>query len=1418
MSDPIFKTPVTNPFGLSKVGSLASPTFADIDGDGDLDAFVGSDYYNGGDTLFFRNTGTPTNPAFAAASTNPFGLSDVGSVASPTFADIDGDGDLDALIGNNDGNTLFFRNTGTPTNPGFAAASTNPFGLSYVGSIASPTFADIDGDGDLDAFVGEFYGKTLLFRNTGTPTNPAFAAASTNPFGLSGVGYYASPTFADIDGDGDLDALIGNGSGNTLFFRNTGTATTPAFAAASTNPFGLSDVGGNASPTLVDIDGDGDWDALIGNGNGNTLFFENTAPIPNPKPLVINGQSAYLANGEQGLTLYDLSKVYAPVVSSPFNTSGQASDVFVSDGVAYVADGSAGLQIIDVSEPNAPTLKASVDSAGTAYGVVVTADSYALLADGKQGIKIIDVFDPNQPVAGSSFKTTDTAYDIAVSGNFAYVADGKAGLQVFNISNPLNVQWVGAYDTAGTAYGVALSGSIAYVADGDKGLQLIDISNPAAPVWLGQYDTPGIARNVSVDQDMAYVADNNSLQQINVSSPSAPFLSKSVATMALGVAVSDGFAYVANSNGQVQTVRLVANVPPTGTVSIAGEAKRGQTLTASNTLTDADGLDTVTYTWKAGNSVLGTGDSYQLTNTEAGKTITVTASYTDQRGTAESVSSAATAAVIGNTPPTGTVMISGTAIHGQRLTASNTLADVDGLGTITYTWKAGSTVLGTGDSYQLANTEAGKTITVTASYTDQWGTAERVTSAATAAVIGNILPTGKVTISGNTIQGQYLTASNTLADADGLGAMTYTWKASGKVIGTGDSYQLTRNEAGKAVTVVASYNDGYGTAEAVSSAATANVQGNSLPTGTVTIAGNAAQGATLTATNTLADANGLGTVSYTWVARLSTIGTGQTYTLTAADVGKTIAVIANYVDDGGTAESVSSALTPVVSVSVNNPPIGNVTISGNAISGQTLSASHTLKDADGLGVVTYTWKAGNSVLGTGGSYTLTSNDLGKTITAIASYTDKLGTNESVSSDATAAVTDAPLAGVLVNGRDFLTSEQGDSAAFSVSLSSAPKRDVSITFTSSDSSEGTINKPTLTFTASNWASAQTFTVTGKTDSAADGDIAYSINASINTLDVIYKYVTVKSITLTNQDTPIEKIETITGTNATDVLQGSDAPSYILGEAGEDDLSGGGGDDTIYGSYGKDVLFGESGNDSLYGEQDADYLDGGTGNDVLDGGLGQDTLIGGVGNDTYYLGYDAVDVIDDQGLSSDIDTIIMPYQLNKYTLPKGIEQGAIAAGNGSSSLTGNSSNNSLTGNDGKNILNGATGRDSLFGGAGDDVLKGGVDNDALSGGSGKDSFVFDAALKANVDKITDFKPVDDTIKLDNQIFTQLNTLGVLDATQFYVGSAAHDPNDYVIYNPSTGTVTYDSDGSGAGQGVQVAQLGVNLSVTNADFVVI
>ena len=263
--DPIFDTPISNPFGLSNVEGATHPTFADIDGDGDLDAFSTNQF----GTFFFENTGSASSPSFAAAVNNPFGIpSMVGRGARIAFADIDGDEDLDAFRSSQFG-TFFFENTGSASSPSFT------FATPPVRSIDLSVFADIDGDGDLDAFAGGFAGQTGFFENTGSASSPSFAAPVNNPFGLSNVGSVARPTFADIDKDGDLDALVGNGDGNTSFFENTGSASSPSFAAPVNNPFGLSNVGNIASPIFADIDEDGDLDAFIGSFYGDIEFFKN---------------------------------------------------------------------------------------------------------------------------------------------------------------------------------------------------------------------------------------------------------------------------------------------------------------------------------------------------------------------------------------------------------------------------------------------------------------------------------------------------------------------------------------------------------------------------------------------------------------------------------------------------------------------------------------------------------------------------------------------------------------------------------------------------------------------------------------------------------------------------------------------------------------------------------------------------------------------------------------------------------------------------------------------------------------------------------------------------------------------------------------------------------------------------------------
>jgi serralysin len=154
-----------------------------------------------------------------------------------------------------------------------------------------------------------------------------------------------------------------------------------------------------------------------------------------------------------------------------------------------------------------------------------------------------------------------------------------------------------------------------------------------------------------------------------------------------------------------------------------------------------------------------------------------------------------------------------------------------------------------------------------------------------------------------------------------------------------------------------------------------------------------------------------------------------------------------------------------------------------------------------------------------------------------------------------------------------------------------------------------------------------------------------------------------------------------------------------------------------------------------------------------------------------------------------------------------------------LKGGSGNDTLTGGAGNDQLYGDAGKDKLLGGLGNDTLNGGAGNDTLTGGLGKDAFVFDSAIRANVDRITDFNPVDDTIKLDNAIFTSLAMTGVLAADYFVKAVVAMDSNDYLIYNPASGALSYDLDGNGtANAAVKIAMLGLNLALNNTDFVVI
>ena len=357
--------------------------------------------------------------------------------------------------------------------------------------------------------------------------------------------------------------------------------------------------------------------------------------------------------------------------------------------------------------------------------------------------------------------------------------------------------------------------------------------------------------------------------------------------------------------------------------------------------------------------------TYTLGNADVGHTIDVVANYTDGHGTPESVTSAATAAVTNvNDAPTGTVTISGTAQEDQVLTASNTLADADGLGAISYQWQRdGVNIAGaTGTTYTLGNADVGHTIDVVAKYTDGHGTAESVASAATATVTNvNDPPTGSVTISGTAQENQVLTASNTLADADGLGAISYQWQRDGvNVVGaTGaDLYarQCRRRPQHRCGGEVyrrpwhGGERDQCGDRDGHQRQRRADRHGDDQRDGAGEPGPDGVEhagGCRWAGRDQLPVAARRGR---TWPGRPAPpIRSAMPMSATPSMWWR------SYTDGHGTAESVASAATAAVT-NVNDPPTGSVTISGTAQENQVLTASNTLADADGLGAISYQWQ------------------------------------------------------------------------------------------------------------------------------------------------------------------------------------------------------------------------------------------------------------------------------------------------------------------------------------------------------------------------------------------------------------------------------------------------------------------------------
>jgi len=254
------------------VGSDAMPALADLRGTGTLDLLIGSKIsptdQSTGTVTWFENVGTRTESAFRERGLLPIrGQFNY----APAVVDLDGDGLPDIVVATWRDQLQWYRNTGTRTNPQWVLADSALVTIPR-GSNTAPTFADVDGDGLVDLMIGSASGRLILYKNTGTRTVPRFTLVTTS-FQDIKFGRRSTPLLVDMDGDGKPDLLVGSEEGAMQLWRNLSKAP-GEFRVELDTTFTLKSYP-NAAPAVGDLHGTGKLDLLVGTGAGGVRWFEN---------------------------------------------------------------------------------------------------------------------------------------------------------------------------------------------------------------------------------------------------------------------------------------------------------------------------------------------------------------------------------------------------------------------------------------------------------------------------------------------------------------------------------------------------------------------------------------------------------------------------------------------------------------------------------------------------------------------------------------------------------------------------------------------------------------------------------------------------------------------------------------------------------------------------------------------------------------------------------------------------------------------------------------------------------------------------------------------------------------------------------------------------------------------------------------
>lgn len=277
------------------LGTITSPTFADVNGDNLLDLVVGTEttFVTGGEKdarlYLFLNVGTQTEPIFELTDENWLDFQRFNSLAFdfiPTFADLDTDGDLDLYVGETNGSIFEVINTAGPGAAMTFGQIKPSFDSLDVGKISAPTFYDADNDGLLDLIIGERNGNINFIKNVGTSTNPEFNpdledSANSDFYGQVDTRVFpfivghSKPAFLETE---DGPVLVTGTVHGALQIYEVSSDIGSKFTLIN-DELGDIRIGEQVAPSFVDINNDGFYEAFIGNRRGGLSGFRTDIKV-----------------------------------------------------------------------------------------------------------------------------------------------------------------------------------------------------------------------------------------------------------------------------------------------------------------------------------------------------------------------------------------------------------------------------------------------------------------------------------------------------------------------------------------------------------------------------------------------------------------------------------------------------------------------------------------------------------------------------------------------------------------------------------------------------------------------------------------------------------------------------------------------------------------------------------------------------------------------------------------------------------------------------------------------------------------------------------------------------------------------------------------------------------------------------------